>query len=176
MLIQRAGTGTLPPPGFTTPPWNLLKEQWDKTPLPATPSVSLGPASLVVGHDDSEADDFDPSLEHDVEGHEFGWDNESPRRSIDVGAFKAEWRPVTNKEFLEFLRGSGKGLVSVPGTWENEGEVCAHLWLPIGGAHVFSGQDHVWSCPDGSCAELACFDVVRRFVDIREEQRRSLAD
>lgn len=123
MLIQRAGTGTLPPPGFAVPPWELLSQQWNNTPLPASSSVIVGPATLVMGHDDSEGDDFDPKYENDVDGHEFGWDNESPRRSVHVDAFRAEWRPVTNVQFLEFMHGKGKGLVSMPRTWENEDEV-----------------------------------------------------
>ncbi|KAJ7188576.1 C-type lectin protein [Mycena filopes] len=75
MLIQRAGTGTLPPAGFVAPPWDLLKLQWDATPPPSTDAC-----------------------------REYGWDNESPARQVAVGKFKAAWRPVTNKEFLPFWR------------------------------------------------------------------------
>ncbi|KIY66916.1 hypothetical protein CYLTODRAFT_454937 [Cylindrobasidium torrendii FP15055 ss-10] len=123
MLIQRAGTGTLPPPGFTVPPWHLLKEQWSNTPAPTSDTVILGPATLAIGHDDSEADDFSPEFEYQVHAHEFGWDNESPARTVSVGAFRASWRPVSNGEFLAFLEGPGKGKVQVPRTWESEREV-----------------------------------------------------
>ena len=66
MLIQRAGTGTLPPPGFTTPPWKTLVQQWNSIPNPSSRTVTLGPDTLVMGHDDSEADDADPALVSDV--------------------------------------------------------------------------------------------------------------
>ncbi|KAJ7287326.1 C-type lectin protein [Mycena rebaudengoi] len=121
MLIQRAGTGTLPPAGFTVPPWDLLKLQWDSTPPPTTESVVLGPAKLTLGHDDSEADDFLQDLRLQAEGRHYGWDNENPARQVEVGKFKAAWRPVTNNEFLAFWRA---GLAELPKSWvEEDGEV-----------------------------------------------------
>ncbi|KAJ7072579.1 C-type lectin protein [Mycena amicta] len=95
MLIQRAGpTGTLPPAGFATPPWELLKQQWDSAPKPSSQFVTLGPTTITIGHDDSEGDDFLPELELQATGHEYGWDNESPAAQVPVGKFKASWRPV----------------------------------------------------------------------------------
>jgi formylglycine-generating enzyme required for sulfatase activity len=145
MLIQRAGTGTLPPTGFVVPPWSLLKLQWDATPAPSTESVILGPAMLTLGHDDSEADDFLPNLEHEAEGREYGWDNESPARQVEVGKFRAAWRPVTNKEFLSFWRA---GKAELPKSWvEEDGEIKARY---------------------SRFPELACFDTrfrSERFMD-----------
>ncbi|KAL1746203.1 C-type lectin protein [Schizophyllum fasciatum] len=123
MLIQRAGTGTLPPPGFTTPPWELLKAQWDATPAPSSSTVSLGPAEVTLGHDDAEAEDSLPAHadEAHITQHEFGWDNESPARRVAVGAFRAEWRPVSNGEFAAFWCA---GKVPMPKSWvEEDGEV-----------------------------------------------------
>ncbi|KAL1660365.1 C-type lectin protein [Schizophyllum commune] len=124
MLIQRAGTGTLPPPGFTPPPWDLLKAQWDATPAPTTSTVTLGPATITLGHDDSEGEDFEQHhTEDDIVNHEFGWDNESPARAVHVDAFRAEWRPVTNGEFEAYWRKSD-AKVPMPKSWvEEEGEV-----------------------------------------------------
>ncbi|KAJ7128981.1 DUF323 domain-containing protein [Mycena crocata] len=109
MLIQRSGSGTLPPSGFVIPPWDLLKLQWDATPPPSTESVVLGPTTLTLGHNDSEADDFLPES--------YGWDNESPARQVEVGKFRASWRPVTNKEFLAFWRA---GKAELPKSWVEE--------------------------------------------------------
>ncbi|KAF9453967.1 hypothetical protein P691DRAFT_657395 [Macrolepiota fuliginosa MF-IS2] len=124
MLLQRAGTGTRSPAGFTQPPWHILASQWSQTPPPTTPTVTLGPTTLTLGHNDSEALDKLPIHMHDVRNHIFGWDNESPVRTVHVGQFKAEWRPITNGEFAEFLlEGKGKGVVDVPTSWvEDEDE------------------------------------------------------
>src|SRR5688572_24658365 len=99
MLIQRAGSGTLPPPGFNSPDWSTLSEQWSQVPPPSSPTVTLGPAQLTMGHDDSEADDPLPHDPADVANHTFGWDNESPARVVEVARFKAEWRAITNREY-----------------------------------------------------------------------------
>jgi formylglycine-generating enzyme required for sulfatase activity len=62
---------------------------------------------------------------HDVHNHVFGWDNESPTRTVHVKRFKVQWRPVTNGEFETFmLEGKGKGVVSMPESWisDDDGE------------------------------------------------------
>ncbi|KAG5341084.1 hypothetical protein C0989_011676 [Termitomyces sp. Mn162] len=124
MLIQRAGTGTLPPPGFAIPPWRSLAAIWDSAPLPKTKTVTLGPAEVTLGHDDAETDDMDPLFAKDVDGHEFGWDNEHGVRVVQVGKFSIEWRPVTNGEFFEFYLRKGKGLVEIPASWvKDDGEI-----------------------------------------------------
>ncbi|KAM5531301.1 hypothetical protein V8D89_015016 [Ganoderma adspersum] len=120
MLLQRAGTGTVPPAGFIPPPWDVLAESWDKQTLPATETVTLGPAEISLGHDDNEAHDH--SI--DVLDHSLGWDNENPQRTARVEQFKIEWRPVTNGQFYEFYTGHGKGKVQFPKSWvELNGEV-----------------------------------------------------
>nr|KAF8995500.1 C-type lectin protein [Cyathus striatus] len=124
MLIQRAGTGTLPPPGFAVPMWDALSEQWDAAPSPSTSCVVVGPATVTLGHDDCEGEDYLPENEANIDKRIFGWDNESPARTVDVHAFRAEWRPVTNGEYLAFLRGRGKVLCSTPKSWvEEDGDV-----------------------------------------------------
>ena len=124
MLIQRAGTGTFPPPGFTAPPWEALRAQWDGIPAPASPTVELGPERLVMGHNDSEADDVLEMSAEAIRAHEFGWDNEHPARKVDVDEFKISWRPVTNGEFYEFWSRDGKDMVQFPKSWEERnGEI-----------------------------------------------------
>jgi hypothetical protein len=131
MLIQRAGTGTLPPPGFTTPPWSSLCDQWARlTPPLSSPTITLGPTIVILGHDDCEAEDFLPEFMHDVDGHEFGWDNESPQRTLKVGKFKINWRPISNDEFYTFWR-EGRGRVDMPKSWVHEDgqiKVCLRLF------------------------------------------------
>ncbi|PFH46722.1 hypothetical protein AMATHDRAFT_153991 [Amanita thiersii Skay4041] len=115
MLIQRAGTGTLPPPGFYIPPWELLVKQWSAIPRPSTPSVILGPETIVLGHDDCEGEDKREDKMFDVDGHTYGWDNESPIRHVAVGRFRVEWRPISNGEFEEFWRKNDN--VPIPKSW-----------------------------------------------------------
>ncbi|KAK0504162.1 DUF323 domain-containing protein [Armillaria luteobubalina] len=114
MLLQRAGTGTLPPPGFAIPEWESLSEKWATEPKPFSPTVTLGPATVTLGHDDLEAEDGQASS---VTTHEYGWDNEHPTRQVHVNEFRIEWRPVTNGEFYEFYKsGDGKD-IQVPASW-----------------------------------------------------------
>jgi hypothetical protein len=135
MLIQRAdadGRGTLPPPGFPRPSWDELVQEWASVPPPLTSSVTLGPRSLVVGNDDCETDDLLPEFEHQISGHEFGWDNESPRKEVRVEKFRIDFRPVTNCEFYDFWKA---GNVGMPVSWvEEDGEtkvrILAFLELP----------------------------------------------
>ena len=119
MLLQRAGTGTIPPSanGFATPAWESLADMWNASPTPSSSTVTVGPATIELGHDDSEGDDA--SLE--VKDHEIGWDNEHPRHTVDVGKFRIEWRPVTNGQFYEFWK-EGGGKVPLPKTWVMDGD------------------------------------------------------
>ncbi|SJL07664.1 related to TAD2-tRNA-specific adenosine deaminase 2 [Armillaria ostoyae] len=114
MLLQRAGTGTLSPPGFAIPDWESLSGKWAAEPKPFSPTVTLGSATVTLGHDDVEAEDGQAS---DVSTHEYGWDNEHPTRQVHVNEFRIEWRPVTNGEFYEFYKsGDGKD-IQVPTSW-----------------------------------------------------------
>ena len=45
----------------------------------------------------------------------FGWDNEKPERHIDVEAFEAKARPITNEEYARFLDQTHKD--KVPASW-----------------------------------------------------------
>ena len=131
MLLQRAGTGTIPPPGFVTPPWSSLLEGWKKIPAPPNKSVILGPATVTLGHHDLEAED---ATSADVGTHEFGWDNEHPKREVHVKEFKIEWRPVTNGEFYMFYTGQGKGKVEFPASWvEDDDGVKVIAAFPLSG-------------------------------------------
>lgn len=121
MLLQRAGNGTIPPRGFTKPSWASLCDNWKSAPKPSSPTVTMGPASVSLGHDDDETKDQDASAQQEISQHEFGWDLENPARMAQVGEFRIEWRPVTNGEFLDFSRNAGYGKVSYPASWVEVG-------------------------------------------------------
>lgn len=115
MLIQRAGSGTIPPPNFTIPPWESLLASWNAAPEPYSPTIVIGANTVTLGIDDIETND---TIEvQDVEGHVFGWDNESPSRQVPVDAFRISWRPVTNGEFFKFYTGIGKDTAVFPASW-----------------------------------------------------------
>lgn len=168
MLIQRAGTGTLPPPGFTIPPWQALAEQWNAVLPPSTPTVTLGPATVTIGHDDCEGDDFTPGIAGAVDGHAFGWDNESPARVVEVKLIKMEWRPVTNAEFMAFYKSNRQ--VELPASWveTEEGIQVGRQIITTFSKRLiyFSGTDCVWTSADDNSTTLACAHFLRCTVSI----------
>ena len=119
MLLQHVGTGTIPPStnGFATPAWDSLADAWNAASIPLNSTVTLRPATIELGHDNSEADDV--SLE--VKDHDMGWDNEHPRHNVDIGKFRIKWRPVTNGQFHEFWKEAG-GKVALPKSWVMDGD------------------------------------------------------
>jgi formylglycine-generating enzyme required for sulfatase activity len=128
MLLQVADgtpTSTRPPSGFAVPQWDLLSKQEmvahevfisDK----ACTTVTLGPASVTLGHQDIDKDDHLPLTKE----HSFGWDNESPPRSVEVPQFKIEWRPVSNGQYYEFLKGAKNEEIRLkfPSSWVQIGD------------------------------------------------------
>ncbi|KAG1748553.1 hypothetical protein EDB19DRAFT_1630127 [Suillus lakei] len=133
MLVQRAGTGTIPPPDFSPPHWESLAMQWQTAPKPAVATVEIGPSTVTLGIDDIEEEDTEPTKCYGFADHIFGWDNESPSRQAEVKAFRIEWRPVTNGEFYEFYKGAEQGKVKFPASWEDRnGETCVRtLYGPV---------------------------------------------
>ena len=119
MLLQGVDqpNGTLSPPGFAVPHWDALHTQWSRIPKPHSETIALGPATVVIGHDDPEKLDSSPELSTKLDDIEFGWDNEHPKREVKVEEFKISWRPISNGDFYEFYEGPGKGNVDFPASW-----------------------------------------------------------
>lgn len=166
MLLQRAGSGTIPPPGFRTPNWPSLAIAWNETAYPETDTVTLGPATVVLGHDDNE--DWDAAPKDDTESHEFGWDNEHPKRAVHVREFRIEWRPVTNGEFYRYYNGAGKNRVRLPASWVEDDEGIK-VRVPSDRLRVLEsesfqftqiGANTVWASFDGCCPKLASYRTV----------------
>jgi len=85
------------------------------------PTLLLKAGTLSVGHDDLEAEDGDSTDCDWKETHEFGWDNESPKRDVQLGSVRVEVRPVTNGEYRVWWETSGRAM---PTSWVLvEGEV-----------------------------------------------------
>ncbi|CAE6518671.1 unnamed protein product [Rhizoctonia solani] len=119
MLIQRAGSGTIPP-ATIVPDWKTLAKVWDaeiRATLNAPTLVRIGPSEVTVGHDDFESEDAS-APEGWESSYEFGWDNEHPKRSVPIGSVDVSTRPVTNGDYLAFLsKQSRLGEKDLPASW-----------------------------------------------------------
>lgn len=178
MLLQRAGTGTIPPPDFSPPHWESLAAQWQTAPKPAVPTVEFSSSIVTLGIDDIEEEDNDPAKCYDVAGHIFGWDNESPRRQTEVKAFRIDWRPVTNGEFYEFYTGAGQGKVKFPASWEDRsGDIrvsCTiHASFFSCNSQYSTGANAIWSSAHQNRLGLASPYLLRQSFSIRQRQRRA---
>ncbi|KAF8837654.1 DUF323 domain-containing protein [Paxillus ammoniavirescens] len=141
MLLQRAGTGTFPPPDFTPPPWESLLGSWNAAPKPASPTVVIGTTTVILGTGDIEAEE-----------------DESPSRQVSVDTFRISWRPVTNGEFFEFYSGAGNGKTKFPASWvKNQGgEV--QVWTLYGPVSL----KLAWDWPVLTCYEnLSVYATVK---------------
>ncbi|CAJ0625953.1 12399_t:CDS:2 [Entrophospora sp. SA101] len=93
MLIQ--SSSTLQPKGVVIPKWKEAS-----TPAPEPKLTTVPRQTITLGHDN---DEYKDDEQYDL-CKEFGWYNESPRREVSIESFKIHSRPVTNGEYLEFMR------------------------------------------------------------------------
>ena len=110
MLVQ--SPNVLPPKGVALPSWKLLmryNELPSLKPLTESPLIKLPGGTISLGHDDHE------STDNNSKTHEFGWDNESPKRQVSITSFEIQTRPVTNGEYFQFLQETHSGLI--PASW-----------------------------------------------------------
>ncbi|KAL8706000.1 MAG: hypothetical protein Q9201_000884 [Fulgogasparrea decipioides] len=103
MLVQ--SDRTLPPPG-PIPDFERLAQDAHKSAVPNA-WIKVPGAEIETGLDDPEDD-------HAL-AHYFSWDNEKPRRKVQVPAFEATARPLTNEDFVRYLCATGRH--SVPASW-----------------------------------------------------------
>ena len=103
MLLQ--SDKTVPPSGLT-PDFEALARQAKEDAVPNKWN-HIPKTSLKIGMDDPEDDDGPDRF--------FGWDNEKPQRTMDVNAFEAQARPLSNQDYARFLEQSGE--VSIPASW-----------------------------------------------------------
>jgi formylglycine-generating enzyme required for sulfatase activity len=104
MLVQ--SKKILPPPNTVKPDFPALAKQAASNAVP-NKWFTIPEADISLGLDD-------PDTEPRADRY-FGWDNEKPRRSIHVHSFSAQARPVTNGEYFEYLRKTGK--TALPASW-----------------------------------------------------------
>lgn len=104
MLVQ--SEKTIPPVGTTKPDFEELAKQ---ARLGATENdwFDIPEQSFREGIDDP--DTAEGPLRH------FGWDCEKPPRKLQVPAFKAKGRPITNGEYAQYLRATKSE--KLPASW-----------------------------------------------------------
>lgn len=109
MLLQ--SYKTRPPPGIA-PDFETMAKQARKAAVP-NEWIKVPASTITVGLDDPETDDGPDRY--------FGWDNEKPQRSVNVPAFEAHARPLTNEDYARFLGQTGRD--ALPACWTAEGRL-----------------------------------------------------
>ena len=92
MLLQ--SQRVLPPPGYQTPDFSTLAAKARQQAIP-NQWFRIPSSALKLGLNDPD-NDLGPD-------RFFGWDNERPARTVHVGPFEAQARPITNREYARYL-------------------------------------------------------------------------
>ncbi|EPS32723.1 hypothetical protein PDE_07683 [Penicillium oxalicum 114-2] len=105
MLLQ--SQRVQPPTGVKTPDFAKLAQDAREAEKPNR-WFSIPKQAFTIGLDDTD--------ETALPKASFGWDNEKPQRSVDVDAFEAQARPVTNGEFAKYLQVQHSR--AIPASWK----------------------------------------------------------
>ncbi|KAL8872531.1 MAG: hypothetical protein Q9174_001851 [Haloplaca sp. 1 TL-2023] len=108
MLVQ--SEDVRPPPGME-PNFRTLAEASGRDIVP-NEWIKIPSVQLEVGLNDPE-NDAGPT-------RYFGWDNEKPARTSQVGAFEAKARALTNEDFARYLCTTGQD--TIPAAWAQSNE------------------------------------------------------
>lgn len=103
MLIQ--SEKILPPPG-NVPDFEALAQEARSNRV-GNGWIDIPSCRLSIGLDDPENES--------CAGRYFGWDNEKPVRKVDVPAFQAKSRPITNQEYAQYLYQTRR--YELPASW-----------------------------------------------------------
>ncbi|KAF2671695.1 DUF323-domain-containing protein [Microthyrium microscopicum] len=104
MLVQ--SERTVPPVGVVVPDFEALASA-TKANAVGNYWVKVPARTISLGLDDPDQDLEAPRY--------FGWDNEKPTRSAQVGAFEAKERAITNGDFAKYLEAHGSD--KIPASW-----------------------------------------------------------
>ena len=131
MLLQSCKT--LPPPG-PIPDFRAIAKLAQRTVVP-NDWVKIPETRLQLGLDDSET--------VPIPNRYFCWDNEKPQRVVDVQAFEAKARPITNEEYARYLHEAKNE--SLPASWSR---LSGHDYLAAQN-RIKDGSGNGASLPDG---------------------------
>lgn len=94
---------TRPPSTIATPQWEILAEKWNREAIP-NKILEIKGGTIEIGHRDLESEDVDHPTAESWKDHEFGWDNEHPRVAVQVKPFKVDSLPISNNDYLAYLK------------------------------------------------------------------------
>lgn len=114
-MLQQSAT-TRHPSACSPPQWAALAEVW-KSQQQENKVILVSGAEVSLGHIDSEKDDEAFPTAKGWETHEFGWDNEHPQISVNVKPFKVDALPITNAEYLQYLKQGAEEKKKIPASW-----------------------------------------------------------
>ena len=106
MLVQ--SEKMLPPAGAVKPDFEAIarearvmaiENQWFEIPK----------RTVSLGLEDDDSDHITKRF--------FGWDNEKPRRTVEVATFEAKARPITNGEYVQYM--TQKDIQKIPASWSD---------------------------------------------------------
>lgn len=104
MLLQ--SNNVLPPYRGDMPDFESMASQ-SKQRTVSNKWFNIPEQQLSIGLDDP-GHDIMPNVS-------FGWDNEKPRRTVNVPAFIAQARPITNGDYAKYLEDTNEN--SIPASW-----------------------------------------------------------
>ena len=119
MAAQIAPGKLNPAPCFSKPDWQAMSHFWqsqveaEQRPL-RNCIQSYEASTIFIGHDDF--DHLDSETPYDPD-HVYGWDNESPKRKVQVPAFNISLLPISNADYLRFFESQGSPAGLMPGSW-----------------------------------------------------------
>ncbi|EFQ30701.1 uncharacterized protein GLRG_05845 [Colletotrichum graminicola M1.001] len=104
MMLQ--SNKTIPPPDVHQPDFRRLADKARQARVP-NEWHDVPAQSITLGMDE-------PDLNAGINGY-FGWDNERPTRKVEVHAFQAKGRPITNEEYAQYM--FENHIKKVPASW-----------------------------------------------------------
>ena len=120
MLAQSPLTRS--PSAVSTPQWEILAKRWDQEAQKNLNNVlEISAGTIEMGHRDLEAEDEQFPDAQGWERHEFGWDIEHPNVAFHVEAFKVDSLPISNEEYLAFLKSTNtdfENADALPASWQ----------------------------------------------------------
>ena len=148
MLLQSDKTA---PPIPIAPDFEELAKRAHREAVP-NQWIKIPPSSLNIGMNDPENEERSDRY--------FGWDNEKPKRVIDIHAFEAKARPLTNEDYARFLQGNN--IPHMPASWTKLPELSSKLSSPksINGVHVNGKQIYM----NGTSSPLTAAFMNGKFV------------